>query len=245
MDTPTRVRRFSRNTQGRDLIVGDIHGHFSRLLAHLATIGFDPDEGDRLFSVGDLVDRGPESESVLQWLAAPGFHAVQGNHEDMAIRWPNGHMDAANYMQNGGTWNVTKTRDGSLQSADALATLPIAIELETEAGLVGIVHADCPCDSWQEFTAQLLAPDIRPSHLKDIISRAQWDRARLELAGLSGPVQGVRAVVVGHTPLDEPTWSDNVLHIDTAGWHPRGHGFTVIDAATLEPARPPQQAAAE
>lgn len=245
MDTPTRVRRFSRNTQGRDFIVGDIHGHFSKLLAHLATIGFDPDEGDRLFSVGDLVDRGPECESVLQWLSQPWFHAVQGNHEDMAIRWPNGNMDAGLYMRNGGTWNVTKTRDESLQYADALAALPIAIELETAHGLVGIVHADCPFDSWQEFTAQLLAPDICPGHLKDIISRAQWDRARLELAGLRGPVQGVRAVVVGHTPLDEPTWSDNVLHIDTAGWHPSGAGFTVIEAATLAPARSPQQADVE
>lgn len=245
MDTLTRVRRFSRNTQGRDFIVGDIHGHFSRLTAHLGAIGFDPDEGDRLFSVGDLVDRGPESESVLQWLAAPWFHAVQGNHEDMAIRWPNGHMDAGNYMQNGGTWNVTKTRDESLQYADALATLPIAIELETEAGLVGIVHADCPCDSWQEFTAQLMAPDISRSRLKDIVTSAQWDRTRLELPGVRGLVTGVRAVVVGHTPLDAPTWSDNVLHIDTAGWHPSGTGFTIIDAATLEPVRPPQQAAAK
>lgn len=245
MDTPTRVRRFSRNTQGRDLIVGDIHGHFSRLLAHLATIGFDPDEGDRLFSVGDLVDRGPESESVLQWLAQPWFFPVQGNHEDMAIRWPNGHMDPGNYMQNGGAWNVTKTRDESLQYADAMATLPIAIELETEAGLVGIVHADCPCNSWQEFTDQLEAPDIGRSRLKDIITRAQWDRDRLQVAGMFGPVEGVRAVVVGHTPLRQPTWSDNVLHIDTAGWHPSGDGFTVIDAATLEPVTPSARQAAE
>lgn len=244
MDTPTRVRRFSRNTQGRDFIVGDIHGHFSKLAAHLGAIGFDPDEGDRLFSVGDLVDRGPECDSVLQWLEAPWFFAVQGNHEDMAIRWPNGNMDASLYMRNGGTWNVTKTRDESLAYADALATLPIAIELETARGLVGIVHADCPLPSWQDFTAQLESPDIGPGRLKDIISSAQWDRTRLNLPGLSGPVAGVRAVVVGHTPLDEPTWADNVLHIDTGGWHPRGAGFTVIDADTLLPVSP-QQAAAE
>lgn len=244
MNTPTRVRRFARNTQGRDLIVGDIHGHFSRLLAHLATIGFDPDDGDRLFSVGDLVDRGPESESVLQWLAAPWFHAVQGNHEDMAIRWPNGHMDAANYMANGGTWNVTKTRDESLQFADALATLPIAIELETEAGLVGIVHANCPCGSWQDFTRQLDDKALSNGKRQTLIDAAQWDRSRIN-AHNDGfpmlPVEGVRAVVVGHTPLREPAWCQNVLHIDTGGWHPSGAGFTIIDAATLEPAFPPWQ----
>lgn len=229
------VKRVGRNTQGRDFIVGDIHGHFKKLSAKLGEVGFDPDEGDRLFSVGDLVDRGPESESVLQWLARPWFFPVAGNHEDMAVRWPNGNMDAGLYMRNGGTWNVTKTRDESLQYADALAMLPIAIELETSRGLIGIVHADCPCDRWQEFTALLETPDISRSRLKDIISSAQWDRMRLELPGLRGPIAGVRAVVVGHTPQQEPTWSDNVLYIDTGGWHPSGAGFTVIDAEMLLP----------
>lgn len=227
------VLKVGRNTQGRDFIVGDIHGHFSKLIAHLGTIGFDPDEGDRLFSVGDLVDRGPENDSVLQWLEKPWFFAVQGNHEDMAIRWPNGNMDTGHYMANGGAWNVTKTRDESLVFADAFAELPVAIELETAHGLVGIVHADCPYPNWNDFTEQLQSANINKSTLKNIISRAQWDRSRLSMDGLFGPVTGVRAVVVGHTPLDEPTWSDNVLHIDTGGWHPRGAGFTVVDADTL------------
>jgi serine/threonine protein phosphatase 1 len=60
--------------------VGDIHGHFQRLQQCLEAVGFDP-AVDRLFSVGDLVDRGPHSEAALDWLAQPWFHAVQGNHE--------------------------------------------------------------------------------------------------------------------------------------------------------------------
>lgn len=233
------VRRFARNTQGRDFIVGDIHGHFSKLLAHLGAIGFDPDEGDRLFSVGDLVDRGPESERVLQWLDLPWFFAVAGNHEDMAVRWPNGNMDTGNYMANGGTWNVTKTRDESLEFADALDQLPIAIELETEAGLVGIVHASCPCDSWQEFTRLLEDATLPKGKRQAVVDAAQWDRSRIE-AHLNNyamqHVRDVRAVVVGHTPLMKPTWCANVLHIDTGGWHPSGAGFTVIDAEMLLPA---------
>lgn len=39
---------------------GDIRGCFNRLQAGLELLGFDPDK-DRLFSVGDLVDWGPES----------------------------------------------------------------------------------------------------------------------------------------------------------------------------------------
>lgn len=76
--------RFARNVAGRDFAVGDIHGCFSYLERSLEVIGFD--EGvDRLFSVGDLVDRGPESDQVLTWLGKPWFHAICGNHEVMAI----------------------------------------------------------------------------------------------------------------------------------------------------------------
>lgn len=230
------VKLVGRNTQGRDFIVGDIHGCFSRLTAHLGAIGFDPDEGDRLFSVGDLVDRGPECESALKWLEQPWFFAVAGNHEDMAIRWPNGNMDASNYMANGGTWNVVQTRDQSLAFADAFAKLPVAIELETAQGIVGIVHAGCPLKSWSDFVYALEDPYMPKSKHGTLIDAAQWDRSRIQ-AHDDGfptlPVDNVRAVVVGHTPLREPTWCANVLHIDTAGWHPSGAGFTVIDAETL------------
>lgn len=232
------VKRVGRNTQGRDFIVGDIHGHFTKLQAHLDAIGFDPDKGDRLFSVGDLVDRGPESEASLQWLALPWFFPVAGNYEDMAIRWPNGNMDAGNYMANGGTWNVTKTRDQSLVFADAFAELPIAIELETSRGLVGIVHAGCPLKRWDDFVAALKDGALPKSKRSALVDAAQWDRRRIE-AYEDGfpmpPVENVRAVVVGHTPLREPAWCANVLHIDTAGWHPSGAGFTVVDADTLLP----------
>src|SRR3546814_19392841 len=88
----SRVQRYPRNETGRDFAVGDIHGHFSRLQALLDAVEFDPSK-DRLFSVGDLVDRGPECEQALDWLARPWFHAVQGNHEDIAIRLDQGNQD--------------------------------------------------------------------------------------------------------------------------------------------------------
>lgn len=64
------VARFDRNPLGRDLIVGDVHGCFTKLKASLDAVGFNL-ERDRLFSVGDLVDRGPESDRALEWLAQP------------------------------------------------------------------------------------------------------------------------------------------------------------------------------
>ena len=48
------------NNVGIDYICSDIHGHFSLLESQLEKVGFDPDK-DRLFSLGDLIDRGDES----------------------------------------------------------------------------------------------------------------------------------------------------------------------------------------
>lgn len=235
------ITRYERNTAGRDLIVGDIHGHFSRLQRALDAIGFDPAK-DRLFSVGDLVDRGPESHDVLTWLEKPWFIPVQGNHEDMAIRWgmPDCRMDAGNYVANGGAWNVGNTPEERATYSHALRFLPVAIEIETEGGIVGIVHADCPTESWEKFRGLLTAPDLPRSELKALRQTAMWDRSRIE-AEYRGGVPDIRAVVVGHTPLARVVVLGNVYHIDTAGWHPSGAGFTFLDAATLTTATVPSQ----
>lgn len=54
-------------TDGRDFVVGDVHGEFPTLESLLAQVGFAP-ERDRLFALGDLVDRGPRSTDALAWM---------------------------------------------------------------------------------------------------------------------------------------------------------------------------------
>ena len=87
-----RVIAHPANLQGRDFIVGDLHGHpdvLRRLMDHVA---FDYDT-DRLFSVGDLVDRGPNSAGALDLLDAPWFYPVLGNHDAMLLATLNlGHL---------------------------------------------------------------------------------------------------------------------------------------------------------
>ncbi|CDY79459.1 Serine/threonine protein phosphatase [Caballeronia glathei] len=225
------VKRFERNTVGRDFAVGDIHGHFTALQNRLAQIGFNRDV-DRLFSVGDLVDRGPESDNALEWIDLPWFHAVRGNHEDMAIRWPSGNMDSAHYAANGGGWNVSNPRYLQLAFSGAFDALPIAMEVETEAGLVGIVHADCPFPTWRDFTVSIDDSNLSNKMRKAIFEAALWSRERIQDEDRSG-VAGIRALIVGHTPLKNPAVLGNVHYIDTGGWFRDGY-FTLIDLSTLE-----------
>jgi serine/threonine protein phosphatase 1 len=227
------VKRVSKNTKGRDIIVGDIHGCFTALAGALRGIGFDPEAGDRLFSVGDLVDRGPESLAVLEFLAQDFAHAVGGNHEAMASGYPGGDVDMGIYAANGGSWLIALDRETQREVAAVLGALPVAIELETDAGAVGIVHAECPFASWQEFTAALEDEEASEFRRDALMTAAQWSRTRIEIHDTS-TISGVRAVVVGHTPLRESVTLGNTIYIDTMGW--RGGKFTLLDAATLRPA---------
>jgi len=217
--------RMAANTAGRDFAVGDIHGHFSRLRQALDELGFDPAR-DRLFSVGDLVDRGHESESFMQWLKQPWFYAVQGNHEDYAIRHVRtGQVNIENWRQYGGGWFLDLPPERQRVYANAMAQLPVVIEVATEAGSVGLVHADCPVRDWERLEATLR------DHYRRTRSHCQWSRNRLAERDVS-VVAGVRAVVAGHTPVPQPVILGNVYHIDTQGWA-SGY-FTFLDLATLQ-----------
>ena len=99
------IIRFEENTEGKDYVVGDIHGCFDELMWELESLSFDFQK-DRLFSVGDLVDRGPKNMEVLRLLDEPWFHAVKGNHEDMLQMFCDGEISPSSYSRNGGGWAV-------------------------------------------------------------------------------------------------------------------------------------------
>ena len=223
-------KRFERNDLGRDFAVGDIHGHFSRLQKKLDEIGFNP-EVDRLFSVGDLVDRGAECELAPEWIYMPWFHAVRGNHDYYVCRHET--CDRDNWIMNGGLWFFSLTPSERGDMACAFRDLPVAIEVETESGLVGLVHADCPFTSWSALRKSLGGGD-EGGRLRSVKNYCMWSRGRIENSDTSG-VSGVRALVVGHTPNENPVTLGNVYHIDTMGWRPQHGGrFTIIDLETLE-----------
>lgn len=192
------VRKFNRNTRGRDFVVGDIHGAFDMVIEAMAGVGFDP-QTDRLFSVGDLIDRGPGSHRCARFLAQPYVHAVRGNHEQMLLDlYADGVPDPAVVKvmagYNGFGWWLGVPESQRAEILEAIARLPLAIEIDTERGSVGLIHADVPPGmEWGEFLARLEAGD------SDAIQTCLWGRERVNSRDANG-VAGVGRVFAGHTP---------------------------------------------
>lgn len=225
----TRVQYFEPNHLGRDFVTGDIHGCFEQLEAALVRTSFDAAR-DRLFTVGDLVDRGPDSHAALAWMGRRWFHSCQGNHEWMRLLPLDTSALTAWLLENGGEWWLkldAATRERFLK---AMAALPVAMEIATTHGRVGIVHADVsPGMGWAEFTAALERDE--PRACEDAV----WSRLR---AGgyWREPVPGIERVVCGHTimPDGEPHTLGNVWFIDTGTFLFAPHGRqTVLSADAL------------
>ncbi|KAG8347688.1 Calcineurin like phosphoesterase superfamily domain [Trypanosoma vivax] len=67
-------------SSGRVIIVGDIHGCNRELQELLRIVSFDK-KSDTLVTVGDLVNKGPDSFGVVRFLQQLGAYNVLGNHD--------------------------------------------------------------------------------------------------------------------------------------------------------------------
>lgn len=196
------------NEKGNDYIIGDLHGCFDAFDRLLKTIEFDMQK-DRMFSVGDLVDRGPESEECAELLYQPWFYAVRGNHEQMAIDFLEYRPDWMTYLANGGKWFLDLCPSMQKEYADLFSKMPIAI---TIGGEIGIVHAEPWGDDWTNFLEVLDQGNNGPR--ERAIQHAMWARSRIR-GNDSFPVKNIIKVIVGHTPLEDTKELGNILYIDT------------------------------
>lgn len=212
---------FRLNSAGRDFVVGDIHGHFSDFDRALEKINFDS-AIDRVFSVGDLIDRGPESELALTYLAQDWFFPVRGNHEELLMAARNkikGVFDL--WMRVGGFW-AQRTDPLILdQLADAFSQLPYMIQVETPRGNIGIVHADLPENIPWPRVFELVKSGAADNQLRKTLT---WSRDRfkrlqkhLEYPGSyqTHPIEGIEEVYVGHSIVDQITRFEGITFIDT------------------------------
>ena len=127
-------------------MVGDLHGHRSLLEARLDGLQFDPGR-DRVLSVGDLIDRGPDSFGTLSLLDEPWFHAVLGNHELALLNMLGlcaGKTSRKGIATGTGEWIIEalgRHRKRFHRLAARIAQLPLAIHVEgTEP--FNVVHSD-------------------------------------------------------------------------------------------------------
>ncbi len=220
------LQRLPANLYGRDFVVGDLHGERAWLLRELDALQFDTGR-DRLFSVGDLIDRGSNSLGCLQLLDEPWFHAVLGNHEAMMIAARHSDNARFDWLRHGGEWAEmlgSRMRD---QWVDRLERLPHVLVVGEGPARFHLVHAELTDPVGLPVTDSDLDNRLRtdrwtPERL--LWSTAMASRfARTQQGNLpSAPVRhGLSATFCGHVPVTEPGWYHSHYFLDGGAGYDR------------------------
>lgn len=140
-------------------IIGDVHGCAKNLAKLLEKIPEDA----KIFSTGDLIDRGPDSKGVVSLCIERGIRAVMGNHEHMLLDYIDGtrHYASGTYFMNGGAETLA-VYEGGLppQHMEYLRSLPLYIETEhfflSHAGVHFLKTLQESCDLSQGIEHNIL-----------------------------------------------------------------------------------------
>jgi len=209
-------------------IVGDIHGMYDLLFEELNKINFDF-KNDILYSVGDLVDRGPDSFKCLKLIEEPWFKAVIGNHDDFINIYfetldtyqiqSSTHL----HIRNGGRWFYDLTFEEQMYCKNLVDRLPYYYELEISNKKVGIVHADC-LDDWDEFKNKLNKNLYKTQEL------ATWSRTRF-YKNINSTIKNIDFVFFGHNIVENVIKAGNCFYIDTGAF--ANNKLTILNLDTI------------
>jgi serine/threonine protein phosphatase 1 len=204
--------------------IGDVHGCLDQLVALEARIAEDGlnFEGEKwLVTVGDLVDRGPDSAGVVRHVmgeAGTGWRrfALIGNHEQMMLDFLHNPAAHAYWLDEGGV--------------ETLRSYGIEIDyppLRSSEGLRQVLEAQLPADHrrfLESLPILLSLPGLLVVHAgirpgiplgmqsdDDLI----WIRAPFLTSQLTG---GLR-VIHGHTPGRDVVVTPNRICVDTHCFH--------------------------
>lgn len=197
--------------------VSDLHGHFDELMSLLEVIEFDS-EKDRLFILGDIIDRGPQSAELLWWLmkeAPRSVYCLLGNHEDML--W--GAVEDINHLAlrrndswsyNGGFETLRQIRsfnkyypEWEAEIIEWIESLPLCYDLNINGKRFILVHA-----ALQE---QVKPPDdMCLKGFQDILEIDGWGVPQRSQAMLWNRISWLYDkytewpfdIVCGHTPVN-------------------------------------------
>ncbi|MBI1194407.1 MAG: symmetrical bis(5'-nucleosyl)-tetraphosphatase [Gammaproteobacteria bacterium] len=148
--------------------IGDVQGALPELQALLGQIGFSDD--DRLWFVGDLVNRGPQSAEVLRFVRGLGDRAVVvlGNHDLHLLAIASGARKA---KQSDNCADVLREEDGP-ELIDWLRNLPLLHH--DEALGCTLVHAGMS-PFWDLKTAVACAREVEQVLRSDDYARLLTD----------------------------------------------------------------------
>ena len=225
-----RCLRLAANPLGRDLIVGDLHGYRSLLEEELDRLRFDP-AFDRVLSVGDLIDRGPDSLRTLALIEEPWFHAVLGNHELMLLCEPgydSSQTHARRALPRGGRqWirdAIAKCRKRLMRLADRVAALPLAIHVDNQAPF-NVMHSDLlPLGAAQDAlfcqeSVCIHSADVVTASRRNFVEARKCDFSRLDFAHhpiqvSNVPFGSLPLTYVGHSPVGEIVVHNSYVYVD-------------------------------
>ena len=209
--------------------VGDIHGEAGRLSDLLRSIEADAAgaPADRLLvTLGDYVDRGPDSREVIDILEdvpLPGFRCVylMGNHERMMLDFLDRHESGSKWLMNGGDatcrsygldplggpWAAGAAADETARLDDLRRDLQEALPVPHRRFLDSLVMHHREGDYLFVHAGLRLDRPLAEQDPEDLL----WIRDPF-LYSTSDP--GF-IVVHGHTPTGEPDRQVNRIGIDT------------------------------
>lgn len=185
-----------RQHKGRIFFTTDLHGHYDLLHEQLKLVSFDSSK-DILIIGGDLCDRGPDSQHVLDYLNEPWVYCIRGNHEQLLIDAYEEDFTGPStncLLGNGGFWIANISDDLMKAIYESFKSLPLAIELLTPTETIGIIHAQCPYNSWDEFKKM-----TKVEMEYNGGATAQWARTNYDKQS-DIQIKGVDRLIVGHSP---------------------------------------------
>lgn len=222
------VQRFERNGNGRDFVVGDLHGCTAEFRELRRAVQFDASI-DRVFSVGDLCDRGPDSIGALGLLYEPWFHAVRGNHEQMMVEALLGDADPGLWVYNGGGWaaGLSPEEDGVLRDLlPRVRDLPLVMVVGEGAHRFNVAHA--------QFVGT--DGDIDGGVVNELLTLWGRDVVQGKVPTFTG--EALSPTYCGHTILRDIARKSSHIFIDTGAFVAHGNYGTPMDArlTMVEPA---------
>lgn len=204
--------------------LGDIHGRADLLARARDAITDDlqqrPVENSLIVCLGDYVDRGPDSASVLDMLARGDFPAplvlLQGNHEVMMQAFLREPEELGAWRRVGGLETLASYGVDVSQAAlgsgyewtrrALLARMP-----DTHRDLLDGLHA-----SWSMDHYFFCHAGVRPGVPLDAQSERDLLWIRKEFLTFSGDFGKI--IVHGHTPVAAPEILPNRINIDTGAF---------------------------